>query len=102
MEEEHKRDGWLFLHAIHLELAYDVSTDSCIIAIRNFINRKGITVRLRSDNGNNFIAVNEEAKRFSEVFDAVKIQNEMSAKELSGFLTVLLIYRKVAFGKEWY
>ncbi|XP_065361898.1 uncharacterized protein LOC135955477 [Calliphora vicina] len=70
----------LTLRAIHLELAYDLSTDSCIIVIRNFINRRGIPARIRSDNGKNFIGANEEARRFSEVFDAKRIQNEMSMK----------------------
>ncbi|XP_070142054.1 uncharacterized protein [Drosophila kikkawai] len=45
----------LTTRAIHLELAHDLSTDSCIIAIRNFVCRRGPVHRLRSDNDKNFV-----------------------------------------------
>ncbi|XP_073845830.1 uncharacterized protein isoform X1 [Musca autumnalis] len=70
----------LTIRAIHLEIAHDLSTDSCIIAIRNFINRRGVPVRIRSDNGTNFIGANEESKRFDDVFEADRIQHELSEK----------------------
>lgn len=70
----------LTIRAIHLELAHDLSTDSCIIAMRNFMNRRGVPARIRSDNGKNFVGANEEAKRFNEVFEAERIQNELSTK----------------------
>ena len=59
----------LAVRAIHLELAHDLSTDSFIIALRNFINRRGVPLRMRSDNGKNFVGANEEAKRFDDVFE---------------------------------
>ncbi|XP_053960415.1 uncharacterized protein LOC128864687 [Anastrepha ludens] len=59
----------LTVRAVHLELAHDLSTDSCIIVLRNFINRRGVPVRVRSDNGKNFVGADMEAKCFSEVFD---------------------------------
>ncbi|XP_044573746.1 uncharacterized protein LOC123257846 [Drosophila ananassae] len=43
----------LTTRAIHLEMAHDLSTDSCIIAMRNFMFRRGPLVRIRSDNGKN-------------------------------------------------
>lgn len=70
----------LTIRAIHLEIAHDLSTDSCIIAIRIFINRRGVPVRIRSDNGTNFIGANEEFKRFDDVFEAERIQHELSEK----------------------
>ncbi|XP_044573582.1 uncharacterized protein LOC123257722 [Drosophila ananassae] len=57
----HQEKRWVALftclttRAIHLELAHDLSTDSCILAIRNFICRRGPVHRLRSDNGRNFV-----------------------------------------------
>ncbi|XP_036319927.1 uncharacterized protein LOC118734312 [Rhagoletis pomonella] len=70
----------LTIRAIHLEVAYDLSTDSCILAIRNFINRRGVPVRLRSDNGKNFVGADQEAKRFDEVFDCERVSDELSTK----------------------
>lgn len=68
------------MRAVHLELAHDLSTDSCIVAIRNFINRRGVPIRLRSDNGKNFVGADKEAKRFSEVFDCAHVQDELSRR----------------------
>ncbi|XP_017468485.1 PREDICTED: uncharacterized protein LOC108360633 [Rhagoletis zephyria] len=70
----------LTVRAIHLEAAYDLSTDACILAIRNFINRRGVPVRLRSDNGKNFVGADQEAKRFDEVFDCGRVSDELSSK----------------------
>ncbi|XP_070138504.1 uncharacterized protein [Drosophila bipectinata] len=63
-----------------LEMAHDLSTDSCIIAMRNFMSRRGPVVRIRSDNGKNFVGADREAKRFSEVFEPAQIQGELSSK----------------------
>lgn len=70
----------LTVRAVHLELAHDLSTDACIVEIRNFINRRGVPARIRSDNGKNFIGANEEAKRFAEVFDCEQIQNKLASR----------------------
>ncbi|XP_065356143.1 uncharacterized protein LOC135950534 [Calliphora vicina] len=66
----------LTIRAIHLEIAFDL----CILAIRNFINRRGLPTRLRSDNGTNFVGADKIAKRFSEVFDVAQIQDELTSK----------------------
>ncbi|XP_065356291.1 uncharacterized protein LOC135950688 [Calliphora vicina] len=70
----------LTIRAIHLEVAFDLSTDACILAIRNFINRRGLPTRLRSDNGTNFVGADKVAKRFNEVFDVAQIQDELTSK----------------------
>lgn len=72
----------LTIRAVHLELSHDLSTDSCIIVIRNFINRRGVPKRLRSDNGTNFIGADAEAKRFSDVFEPQRIQEELSSHRI--------------------
>jgi len=48
--------------------------------MRNFISRRGSVVRIRSDNGKSFVGAGREAKRFSEVFEPVRIQGELSCK----------------------
>ncbi|XP_017469917.1 PREDICTED: uncharacterized protein LOC108361720 [Rhagoletis zephyria] len=70
----------LTVRAIHLEVAYDLSTDSCILAIRNFMNRRGVPRRIRSDNGKNFIGIAGEVRRFSDVFDCRALQGELTSK----------------------
>jgi len=70
----------LTTRAVHLEIAHDLSTDSCIIAVRNFMCRRGPVVRLRSDNGKNFIRANREARKFIDVFEPEKIQDELLSK----------------------
>ncbi|XP_036342916.1 uncharacterized protein LOC118752165, partial [Rhagoletis pomonella] len=70
----------LTVRAIHLEVAHDLSTDSCILTIRNFINRRGTPVRIRSDNGKNFVGADQIAKRFDDVFDCERVQSELANK----------------------
>lgn len=45
----------LTVRAVHLEIAADLSTDACILCIRNFVNIRGVPARIRSDNGTNFV-----------------------------------------------
>ncbi|XP_041450172.1 uncharacterized protein LOC121404577 [Drosophila obscura] len=70
----------LTTRAIHLEMAHDLSTDSCIIAMRNFMCRRAPVVRMRSDNGKNFVGADREARKFNEVFEPEKIQGELSSR----------------------
>lgn len=51
---------YMTIRAIHLEVAADLSTDSCLICIRNFINRRGRPIKIRSDNGTNFVGASKE------------------------------------------
>ncbi|XP_065088427.1 uncharacterized protein LOC135709909 [Ochlerotatus camptorhynchus] len=50
----------LTIRAIHLEVAHSLTTDSCIIAIRNFIARRGSPLEIYSDRGTNFVGTNRE------------------------------------------
>uniref|UniRef100_A0A182IE94 Integrase catalytic domain-containing protein n=1 Tax=Anopheles arabiensis TaxID=7173 RepID=A0A182IE94_ANOAR len=44
----------LVTRAVHLEVAYSLSTESCIMAIRRFVCRRGPSTEIFSDNGTNF------------------------------------------------
>ncbi|CAD7001271.1 unnamed protein product [Ceratitis capitata] len=52
---------------INLELTYDMSTDSWALVIRNFMSRRGLKIRRKSDYGNNFTT--GEYKRFPDDFN---------------------------------
>ncbi|XP_055615129.1 uncharacterized protein LOC129761435 [Toxorhynchites rutilus septentrionalis] len=52
----------LTVRVIHLEVAHSLTTDSCILAIRNFIARRGVPLEIISDRGTNFIGANRELK----------------------------------------
>ena len=52
----------LTTRAVHLEIAGDMSTDSFILALRQFISRRGPTDIIRSDNGTNFIGAESELR----------------------------------------
>ena len=46
--------------AVHIELVTDLSKDSCILALKRFISRRGLPEKLFSDNGSNFIAARND------------------------------------------
>ncbi|XP_062541539.1 uncharacterized protein LOC134209558 [Armigeres subalbatus] len=48
----------LTVRAVHVEVAYDLSTQSCIACIRRFICRRGAPLEIYSDNGRNFVGAN--------------------------------------------
>lgn len=59
-----KRWGMIFVcmtsRAIHLELVEDLTSNSCILAIRNFVCRRGHVKEFWSDNGTNFRGADSE------------------------------------------
>jgi hypothetical protein len=61
-----KRYGVLFtcltIRAIHLEIAHDLSTSSCIMAIRRMVARRGAVRRMFSDNGTNLRGADRELR----------------------------------------
>lgn len=80
-----KRWGVLFtcltIRAIHIEIAHSLSTDSCIMAIRNFIARRGQPVAFYSDNGTNFHGVDNELKKMFKEVSQEEIQKRFTTTE---------------------
>ncbi|XP_062702323.1 uncharacterized protein LOC115254316 [Aedes albopictus] len=50
----------LVTRAIHMEVAHSLNSQSCIMAIRRFICRRGAPLEIFSDNGTNFLAASKE------------------------------------------
>ncbi|XP_062557227.1 uncharacterized protein LOC134222098 [Armigeres subalbatus] len=64
----------LTVRAIHIEIVHSLSTDSCIMAIRNFIARRGIPRVIYSDRGTNFIGA---SRRMEEAAATVNLDEVM-------------------------
>lgn len=45
----------LTIRTVHLEIAFNMSTESCILCVRRFVCRRGSPTEIYSDNGTNFV-----------------------------------------------
>ncbi|XP_055601262.1 uncharacterized protein LOC129750077 [Uranotaenia lowii] len=52
----------LTTRAIHLQIAHSLTTNSCMMAIRNIMSRRGVPICIYSDRGTNFIGADKELK----------------------------------------
>ena len=75
--KELKRYGAIFTclssRSIHLESTNSLETDSFILALRRFINRRGEVRQMRSDNGTNFVGASKELQKAVKEMDQMKI-----------------------------
>ena len=66
LRKQEKRYGCLFTcmvtRAVHLEVAFSLSTDSFIMCLRRFIVRRGKPTVIYSDSGTNFVGANCELR----------------------------------------
>ena len=66
LRKQEKRYGCPFTcmvtRAVHLEVAFSLSTDSFIMCLRRFIVRRGKPTVIYSDNGTNFVGANCELR----------------------------------------
>ncbi|KAK0139429.1 hypothetical protein N1851_023850 [Merluccius polli] len=67
--------GHFHLHAIHLEMANFLTTDSCINAICRFICRRGSIISIRTDCRTNFVGAQRELQEALKELNPQKIQN---------------------------
>jgi len=79
-----KRWGCLFTclttRAIFLELVPSLETDDFIMALRQFVNRRGPPEVIRSDRGTNFVGAERELKEAIEGWNNAKIYQELQQK----------------------
>ncbi|XP_065093953.1 uncharacterized protein LOC135714509 [Ochlerotatus camptorhynchus] len=69
----------LTTRAIHLQLAHTLTTDTCVMAIRNVMARRGVPAVIYSDRGTNFQAASKELKAAMELLDHDKLANEFTS-----------------------
>ena len=55
------------IKAVHTELVTDLTKDSCVLAIRRFISRRGIPRKILSDNGKNFVGARKDIMKIQEI-----------------------------------
>ncbi|XP_053699346.1 uncharacterized protein LOC128746321 [Sabethes cyaneus] len=67
----------LTVRAIHLEVAHSLSADSCIIALRNMMARRGVPIKIYSDRGTNFTAASKELKAALQEMDQEAVVREI-------------------------
>ncbi|CAL8101468.1 unnamed protein product [Calicophoron daubneyi] len=81
-----KRYGCLFTclqtRAIHLEVAHSMSTDSFLMALMRFIDRRGPPDAIYSDNGTNFVGADSELKGKLHAFDQRKIGAKLLCRRI--------------------
>ena len=67
--------------AVHLEMAYDSSTDSFLMAFRRFLSVRGDTTRVMySDNGTNFVGGNSQLQKGLKRIDQRRIVNKLAPR----------------------
>ncbi|XP_055623383.1 uncharacterized protein LOC129766811 [Toxorhynchites rutilus septentrionalis] len=69
----------LTVRAIHIEVVYSLSTSSCIMAIRNFIARRGTPLNIYSDRGTNFVGANRELKQIEDAINQHELMKEFAS-----------------------
>ena len=78
-----KRYGVLFTclttRAVHLEIAHSLDTNSCLMAIRRMIAKRGKPANIWSDNGTNFVGAEKELREAVKRLDGERISDQLSA-----------------------
>lgn len=79
-----KRYGCIFTclqtRAVHLEVAYALTTDSFILVLMRFIGRRGCPSDIYSDNGTNFVGACRELRDIISMWDERKLCDHLTAQ----------------------
>ncbi|XP_037929511.1 uncharacterized protein LOC119663998 [Teleopsis dalmanni] len=70
--------------AAYLEIVENLSTNAFIFSLRNFVNRRGIPVRIRCENDINFIGAQKELQANEKILDTDRISQERSNNYIEG------------------
>ncbi|XP_078371484.1 uncharacterized protein LOC144655144 [Oculina patagonica] len=76
-----KRYGVIFtclaIRAVHIEIAHSLNTDSFLLALRQFITKRGQVKEIYSDNGSNFTSGERELREAISEWNQEKIHNSL-------------------------
>ena len=81
-----KRYGCIFtcmsVKAIHLEIAFSLTTDSFVQALTRFIKRRGLVAHIYSDNGTNFVGAEKFLRESIREWNQTQICDFFRQKEI--------------------
>ena len=81
-----KRYGVIFtclaIHAVHIEVAHSLDTDSFLLALRRLIARRGQVKEIRSDNGTNFSSGEKELREPINAWNQEKIHEKLLQRNI--------------------
>ena len=66
--------------AVHLEIAYDLSTDAFLNAFYRMASRRGLPEEIMSDNGTNFVGADRELRELVNALDQDAIRQRTAEK----------------------
>ena len=72
----------LTTRAVHIEVVRSVDTDTCLVAIKRFIARRGKPTTIISDNGTNFVGSARELKEYINSWNQDQIMSELAQKHI--------------------
>ncbi|XP_055623075.1 uncharacterized protein LOC129766532 [Toxorhynchites rutilus septentrionalis] len=71
----------LTIRAIHIELVCTLSTNSCIMGLRNFVARRGTPRKIYSDRGTNFVGASRTLKEAMAAINEKQFMEEFITSE---------------------
>ncbi|XP_055633360.1 uncharacterized protein LOC129773740 [Toxorhynchites rutilus septentrionalis] len=71
----------LTIRAIHIELVCTLSTNSCIMGLRNFVARRGTPRKIYSDRGTNFVGASRTLKEAMAAINEKQFMEEFISSE---------------------
>ncbi|XP_062713921.1 uncharacterized protein LOC134290744 [Aedes albopictus] len=73
----------LTTRAIHLQIVHTLTTDSCIMALRNVMSRRGVPAVIYSDRGTNFQGASKELNNAVKSLDQERLATEFTTSHTS-------------------
>lgn len=72
----------LTIRAIHLEVAHSLSTDSFVLCLNNFLNRRGMCREIYSDRGTNFVGTDRALKLLMQQINYDDVSSQATLRQV--------------------